>query len=356
MRRKEDVMKKAIKISKGLLTSVIIHKKLITMKILNIARYSIFILAIFLGTVVTANAASGLVVNLNYMEAATAKDYGPQDGVFDLLISPGDPNFGNVNNNGYTSWRTALEFDIPTFPTGSIINSATLTLYTGVFAGPRQVQLHGYVGDGDISLSDFALDGLVDITTLCPIGGQTMVFDVQSFVAGLVANGDPIAGFNLREECANTGTFHVMHFNMTGIYEPILSIEFTTAAAVDITPQTCPNPLNVNSKGHLPVAILGTEDFDVSEIDPDSILLEDMPPLHWEMEDVATPNYGCLNCTAEGPDGMMDLTLFFDIQAIVGVIGPVSDGDCLVLTVTGTLLDGTPIEGSDIVAIRKKKD
>jgi hypothetical protein len=43
---------------------------------------------------------------------------------------------------------------------------------------------------------------------------------------------------------------------------------------IDIKPQSFPNPLNVKSKGVLPVAILGTEDFDVSEIDVSSILLE----------------------------------------------------------------------------------
>ena len=32
---------------------------------------------------------------------------------------------------------------------------------------------------------------------------------------------------------------------------------------IDIKPQSCPNPLNVNSKGVLPVAILGTDTFDV---------------------------------------------------------------------------------------------
>ena len=58
---------------------------------------------------------------------------------------------------------------------------------------------------------------------------------------------------------------------------------------VDIKPTSCPNPLNVKSKGVLPVAILGTVDFDVSDIDPATVLLEGVPPLRWALEDVATP-------------------------------------------------------------------
>lgn len=40
---------------------------------------------------------------------------------------------------------------------------------------------------------------------------------------------------------------------------------------IDIKPQSCPNPINVKSRGVLPVAILGTAEFDVTTIDPASI-------------------------------------------------------------------------------------
>jgi hypothetical protein len=59
--------------------------------------------------------------------------------------------------------------------------------------------------------------------------------------------------------------------------------------AVDIRPRSCPNPLNVKSKGILPVAILGTEEFDVYDIDPVSVRLEGVAPIRSSYEDVATP-------------------------------------------------------------------
>jgi hypothetical protein len=121
---------------------------------------------------------------------------------------------------------------------------------------------------------------------------------------------------------------------------------------VDVKPMSWPNPLNVKSKGVLPVAILGTEDFDVSQIDPATILLEGVAPLRWALEDVGTPGD-----PLAGPDGFTDLTLKFRSQEIVAALGPVNDGDVLALHLTGNLKEehsGTPIEGEDVVRIIKK--
>ncbi len=128
----------------------------------------------------------------------------------------------------------------------------------------------------------------------------------------------------------------------------------------DIKPTSCPNPLNVKSGGLLPVAILGTADFDVAQIDVGTVQLEGVDPIMSNNEDVATPfepfsgKEDCnLDCNTYGPDGFMDLTLQFDKRDIVAALGEVEDGDCLVLFVTGDLLDGTPFIGEDVVLIKK---
>ncbi|NIO04660.1 MAG: hypothetical protein GTN74_08600 [Proteobacteria bacterium] len=125
---------------------------------------------------------------------------------------------------------------------------------------------------------------------------------------------------------------------------------------IDMKPQSCPNPLNTKSKGVLPVAILGAEDFDVNDVDLSVVQLEGVFPLKWDVEDVAAPvsdgQYDC-KCTTGGPDGFDDLTLKFDTQVIVAALGPVNDDDEVVLMLTGNLLDGTPIEGQDCVLILK---
>ncbi|MGB5892904.1 MAG: T9SS type A sorting domain-containing protein, partial [Ignavibacteriaceae bacterium] len=136
----------------------------------------------------------------------------------------------------------------------------------------------------------------------------------------------------------------------------------------DIKPQSCPNPLNVKSRGKFPVAILGTNDFDVTDIDPSTLLLEGVAPIRWSIEDVSTPlsslsssgqavlnpSFDVCDCTTEGPDGYDDLTLKFNTQELVAALGTVNNGDELELTITGSLLDGTTIEGSDCVIIKAK--
>ena len=44
----------------------------------------------------------------------------------------------------------------------------------------------------------------------------------------------------------------------------------------------------------------------------------------------------------------------FNKQEVVLALGPVEDGDVIVATLTGELLDGTPIVGEDVVVILKK--
>ncbi len=133
--------------------------------------------------------------------------------------------------------------------------------------------------------------------------------------------------------------------------------------AVDVKPGSCPNSLNVKSKGVLPVAILGTQDFDVTQVDPVSVRLEGVSPLRWNWEDVATPSepftgkVECDDCNAEGGDGDLDLTLMFARQEVVAALGDVEDRDCLVLQLSGNLLEdfgGIPIEGEDVVLIKRK--
>ncbi|MFC2036027.1 MauE/DoxX family redox-associated membrane protein [Chloroflexota bacterium] len=131
---------------------------------------------------------------------------------------------------------------------------------------------------------------------------------------------------------------------------------------IDIKPTSCPNPLNVKSGGVLPVAILGTSDFDVTTIDPTTITLMGEPVLRWEIEDVATPydpangGEGRNACSTEGPDGYQDLTLKFNKRAIVEALGDLKDGQVLYLELKGQLLNGIAIEGKDVVWIINKAD
>jgi hypothetical protein len=135
---------------------------------------------------------------------------------------------------------------------------------------------------------------------------------------------------------------------------------FTTLVvevAVDIKPGSCPNPLNLTSNGVLPVAILGSTDFDVNSIDPASVRLVDVAPVRHSFEDVATPvvDGNECDCADTGPDGYLDLILKFKARDIVAHLAVTPDDLAehvvLELLLTGALTDGARIEGADCVRI-----
>ena len=128
---------------------------------------------------------------------------------------------------------------------------------------------------------------------------------------------------------------------------------------VDIKPQSCPNPLNTDDKGVLPVAILGTDGLDVTTIDPASVRLEGVAPLRWAYEDVSTPYLtgDACGCTTDAEDGFTDMTIKFNAQEIVAALGEVSDGETRPLYLTANLKEtfgGSHLEGFDCVIIKAK--
>lgn len=140
--------------------------------------------------------------------------------------------------------------------------------------------------------------------------------------------------------------------------------QFRHPVPLDIKPTSCPNPLNVKDQGVLPVAIVGTNIFNGTMVDVSTVLLEGVAPLRSSIEDVVTPFFpatgkdDALDCTTQGPDGILDLTLKFDAQEIVAALGTVTDGEVRVLTLTGNLLPqfgGLAFFGEDVIVIIKKK-
>ena len=157
----------------------------------------------------------------------------------------------------------------------------------------------------------------------------------------------------------NDGDYDLLIGTMLGVsrgYEntaPIL-------VDIDIKPGACPNPLNLMNKGVLLVAVLGTAEFDVTTIDPETILLnrncEEVAPIRWSYEDVATPFTGELcDCHDLNGDGYMDLTLKFDTQELVSNLKlDEAAGATVPLVLTGNLNGencGTPIRGKDCIRV-----
>ena len=104
---------------------------------------------------------------------------------------------------------------------------------------------------------------------------------------------------------------------------------------IDIKPGSWPNCINPKSGGVVSVAILGNDSMDVNDIDPATVMLEDVSPLRWAIEDVDN-------------DGFNDLVFKFKKKPLADQ-GVLVDGGSL--TLEGQLADGTQISGSDTVFI-----
>jgi hypothetical protein len=123
----------------------------------------------------------------------------------------------------------------------------------------------------------------------------------------------------------------------------------TLSVDVDIKPGTDPNSVNLKSNGVLPVSILTTDEIDALTVDLETLLFGD--PL---LIDGGNTPVGPIRSNQDdvNDDGLLDLALFFSLAEMVdnGVLGPLSEEAIL----TGMLLDGTQITGSDLLRIMPK--
>jgi hypothetical protein len=111
------------------------------------------------------------------------------------------------------------------------------------------------------------------------------------------------------------------------------------APDVDIKPDSEDNKNPINLSGeNIPVAIFGTDTFDVLDIDPDTLTFGPggAPPIHTNGPHLEDRDL----------DGLMDLLAHFN--PIESGLQPGDSTAC----VRGELLDGTRIEGCDVVLIQ----
>ena len=155
------------------------------------------------------------------------------------------------------------------------------------------------------------------------------------------------------------------------------------AVSVDIKPGSCPNPIGfAGNRGVVPFAIMGTTDFDITQIDPESIRITregvdaEVTPIRWSYEDVAAPFEGELcdcdsqehdgdcdsqehdgDCDSREHDGQTDLLMkVYKYDLVYNLKLQEVAGETIPLTVTGKLKDefgSTSIKGQDCVRVLK---
>jgi hypothetical protein len=103
---------------------------------------------------------------------------------------------------------------------------------------------------------------------------------------------------------------------------------------VDIELGSNRKAFKLKSKGRFPARILGSNDYDVAEIDVSSLLFErEVAPLRSRLR--------------KGANGYMDLKLKFSSQAVRNALGNLQPGRTYDVWITGKFRDGTPMQGSD---------
>lgn len=280
----------------------------------------------------------------------------------DLLAGDGtnyrNPGITLRQSQGNMYW-IKMGFDEPYVLVGAVVNSNKI--------GMKTINYPSFINLGEGAVNTLRLERSGDVYTAYlndhPVHTwEDTYFDYDTKL-GLFAYGEAIYD----RACLEEGE------------PPVLPV------ALDVKPGSCPNPLNVRSKGNghgtkivvtpeneevnhanpdaflycvrgpvLPVAILGTDEFDVMDIDPYTVTLEGIPAMRWNYEDVATPvgddAMDC-ECNEFAWDGFIDMTLKFDRDVLIETLGEVHDGEEIALTISGYLYDGSAFEGTDCVTI-----
>ncbi len=179
---------------------------------------------------------------------------------------------------------------------------ASLLVATGPYAAPAGLDFHR---DGRLFVAEMSAHAIVtvDIGT----GAVTLFRD------GLVSP----AGLSFRRQ-------------------------FVVTVGVDLKPGSDTNPLNLTSTGVVPVAVLGSADFDATTIDPATVRFgvsgtEAAPAHGGHVEDV-------------NGDGVLDMVFEFS-NGTLGIPLTSPGGSLVPLKLTGKTLDGQAFQGEDVAQI-----
>ncbi len=128
-------------------------------------------------------------------------------------------------------------------------------------------------------------------------------------------------------------------------------------AYVDIVPGTYPNIIQPTSNAPVAVALLGGVNFNVNRIRTASITLNGRKPYLMAIGDVGTSLQQTDQChmTDLGADGFDDVIFKFRTDDILTALPSWQEGETRMLTVSGTLDDGTPFAATDCVALRYQR-
>ena len=306
------------------------------------------ILVVVMLFITTASAFAGYIISwgeTTYFDAVL--DNIPLGSDFVSVTSFGNSALALRSDGTYVTWGIN-DYNILEVPVG--VTFRDVSFHYGYALGVTNTG--SIISWGEATYFDAVLDNI-------PLGNDfASVTSFDNSALALKSDGTYVAwginNYNILEVPAGV-TFSDVSFDY-GYALGVTPEPATSTVAVDIKPGSCPNILNAKKNGVLLVAILGSENFDVTEIDVLSVQLAGIAAIRSNFKDVATAleSVNECECYTKGSDGYLDLIVKFDTAAILEAIGEVTDGDEWILELTGELYDETAITGKDCVIIRAK--
>jgi hypothetical protein len=277
-----------------------------------------------------------------------------------------DPDFVDECGNG----TDVLTNSVVTFSILIVDVHGTPSTFDMVMEGPITVERTGNTGTGhtDAEITDLVLSdgtrimragydqlgddgrrtlGAIDQTAPGTADSWfSLLFEVENTPFGTVHNNDPyIVEAEIDQIIPAVGTVYLPSsplplplYGTTSETEPVAyasAVSFVvTHGLIDIKPGSAPNTVNPKSQGKLPVAILGSDSFDVLDVDVMTVVFG---------PSAAAPAHMGGHLKDVNHDGFDDILFHFKTNET-----GIASGDeqaCL----SGELLNSTPFEGCDSI-------
>lgn len=258
---------------------------------------------------------------------------------FALGFQPGDTSNANADYL-LVDWKRndqPFNFDSPSDTPGS-------TAYRGlavsrVFGIPTADEFWGHL-NFDHTSSDLS-NGLQELQRADTLGntgwviGQEYVFTFQFSASSLKVSVDSVAEIDI------TGSFNngrLCFYNFSQAEVTYSGFETTRLVEIDIKPGSDPNCFNADGHGVIPVAILTTDTFDATTVDPATVQLDGAGVAMKGKSDK-------LLASIEDVDGDGDLDL------VVKIVDNTLLAGLTEATLSGQTFDGDPFQGTDFICI-----
>jgi hypothetical protein len=238
-------------------------------------------------------------------------------------------------------------------PAGGVIYAFNVKVRAGqaVFIDPVVAVGYDYeIGDGDPNFASVLLPEIGDNNF------SLYLFDGTNYVFETFIRSDEEYLF----DSGGVDRFRIMGIEASAVLDPNDATSFPTALTfvsdgsftgsmipivvnqvdIDINPGSDLNCFNPDGHGVIPVAIFGTSDLSISDIDPDSLTLQGLA-----IKMVGKSNRYLVHTDYVNEDVFPDLIVQFEDSD-----GWMGNGEEMA-RLTGALYDGTPIEGDDYICI-----